>query len=37
MVMRYAHSNVEEHAHTIDRLPGRNLGDLPDMEGKNTA
>ena len=22
MVMRYTHSNVEEHAHTIDRLPG---------------
>ena len=37
MVMRYAHTNVDEHAHTIDRLPGGNLGDTPDMEGKNTA
>jgi integrase len=27
MVMRYAHTNVEEHAHTIDRLPGGNLGE----------
>jgi integrase len=27
MVMRYAHTNVAEHAHTINRLPGGNLGD----------
>jgi len=27
MVMRYAHSNVAEHAHTIDRLPRGNLGE----------
>jgi hypothetical protein len=27
MVMRYAHTNVEEHAHTIDRPPGGNIGD----------
>jgi integrase len=28
MVMRYVHANVEEHRHTIDSLPGGNLGDL---------
>jgi hypothetical protein len=28
MVMRYVHANVDEHRHTIDRLPGGNLGDL---------
>jgi integrase len=28
MVMRYAHVNVGELKHTIDRLPGGNLGDL---------
>ena len=28
MVMRYVHTNVDEHRHTIDRLPGGgNLGD----------
>jgi integrase len=27
MVMRYVHANVDEHRHTIDRLPGGNLGD----------
>jgi integrase len=27
MVMRYVHANVDEHRHTIDRLPGENLGD----------
>jgi integrase len=27
MVMRYAHTNVDEHKHTIDRLPGGNLGE----------
>jgi len=27
MVMRYAHTNVDEHQHTIDRLPGGDLGD----------
>jgi integrase len=27
MVLRYAHTNVGELAHTIDRLPGGNLGD----------
>jgi len=31
MVMRYVHANVDEHRHTIDRLPGGNLGDIaPD-------
>jgi integrase len=28
MVMRYAHVNVDELKHTIDRLPGGNLGDF---------
>lgn len=28
MVMRYVHANVDEHRHTIDRLPGGNLGDI---------
>jgi hypothetical protein len=27
MVMRYVHANVDEHRHTIDRLPGGNLGE----------
>src|SRR5262249_11265361 len=27
MVLRYTHTNVDEHRHTIDRLPGGNLGD----------
>lgn len=27
MVMRYAHTNVAEHTHTIERLPGGNLGE----------
>ena len=31
MVMRYAHVNVDELKHTIDRLPGGKLGDVtPD-------
>jgi hypothetical protein len=30
MVMRYAHVNVSELAHTIDNLPGGNLGDATD-------
>ena len=39
MVMRYAHINVGELAHTIDSLPwneatGGNLGDSKSMEGK---
>ena len=37
MVMRYAHTNVEEHAHTIDRLPGENLGDTIETEGQNLS
>ena len=28
MVMRYVHANVDEHRHTLDRLPGGNLGDI---------
>ena len=27
VVMRYVHANVDEHRHTIDRLPGGNLGE----------
>jgi integrase len=27
MVMRYAHANVDEHRHTIDRLPGGRTGE----------
>jgi integrase len=34
MVMRYAHANVDEHRHTIDRLPGGNLGDDVSGEAK---
>jgi hypothetical protein len=37
MVMRYAHTNVGEHAHTIDRLPGGNLGDTLTTEVKTSA
>jgi integrase len=34
MVMRYAHTNVDEHAHTIDRLPGGNQGEANETKGK---
>ena len=34
MVMRYAHVNVGELKHTIDRLPGGNLGELAPKKGK---
>ena len=39
MVMRYAHINVGELAHTIDSLPwneatGGNLGESKSVEGK---
>jgi integrase len=34
MVMRYAHVNVGELAHTIDRLPGGNLGENISKETK---
>jgi integrase len=34
MVMRYAHVNVGELQHTIDKLPGGNLGDYRDTKGK---
>jgi integrase len=27
MVMRYVHANVDEHRHTIDRLPGGDVGE----------
>jgi integrase len=35
MVMRYAHVNVSELQHTIDKLPGGNLGDYAITKGKN--
>jgi integrase len=35
MVMRYAHTNVDEHRHTIDRLPGGNLGADVESEAKS--
>jgi integrase len=35
MVMRYAHVNVDELKHTIDRLPGGNLGDTLSVEVKS--
>jgi integrase len=34
MVMRYAHVNVAELSHTIDRLPGGNLGELNEVKTK---
>lgn len=34
MEMRYAHTNVEEHRHTIDSLPGGNLGDSHPARAK---
>jgi integrase len=34
MVMRYAHTNVDEHRHTIDALPGGNLGDSENAKSK---
>lgn len=36
MVMRYAHVNVSELAHTIDKLPGGNLGDAADKKAKSS-
>jgi integrase len=35
MVMRYAHTNVAEHAHTIDKLPGGKLGEHDLAKEKN--
>ena len=37
MVMRYAHTNVDEHAHTIDRLPGGYSGDGTNKKDENVA
>ena len=34
MVMRYAHTNVAEHADTINRLPGGNLGEVTTKSDK---
>ena len=34
MVMRYVHANVDEHRHTIDRLPGGILGDDASSQAK---
>ena len=33
MVMRYAHTNVEELAHSINRLPGGKQGELKVVQG----
>jgi len=35
MVMRYAHVNVGELQHTINKLPGGNLGDEQERKVKN--
>jgi integrase len=35
MVMRYAHVNVEELQHTIEKLPGGNLGDYIERKTEN--
>ena len=35
MVMRYAHVNVGELQHSIDKLPGGNLGDYSERKSKN--
>jgi integrase len=35
MVMRYAHVNVGELQHSIEKLPGGNLGDYTEDKGKN--
>jgi hypothetical protein len=32
--MRYVHANVDEHRHTIERLPGGNLGEAVRAETK---
>ncbi|MFZ3328170.1 MAG: tyrosine-type recombinase/integrase, partial [Methylocella sp.] len=32
MVMRYAHTNVAEHAHTINKLPGGIPGERPSRK-----
>ena len=34
MVMRYAHVNVGELQHTINKLPGGNLGDYTKRKSK---
>jgi hypothetical protein len=34
MVMRYAHVNVGELQHTINKLPGGNLGDYKKRKAK---
>jgi hypothetical protein len=34
MVMRYAHVNVAELSHTINALPGGNLGDARKPKAK---
>lgn len=36
MVMRYAHVNVAELSHTIDRLPGGNLGEAHQTQAKSS-
>jgi integrase len=34
MVLRYAHTNVDEHKHTIDRLPGGDPGESKSPDAK---
>lgn len=34
MVMRYAHTNVEELSHTIDKLPGGKLGEVKSAKAE---
>lgn len=35
MVMRYAHTNTAEHAHTIDSLPGAKSGEVLNFKSKS--
>jgi len=35
MVLRYAHTNVDEHKGSIDALPGGNLGEGETAEAKS--
>jgi hypothetical protein len=35
MVLRYVHTNVDEHKGSIDALPGRNLGESKTEEAKS--
>jgi hypothetical protein len=37
MVFRYAHTNVEEHAKSIENLPWENPGEQSKKEDDNAA